>query len=443
MTEGDEGTDVFLVLDGVVRVEKDGDRLAEYGPGAILGERSGLEKGRRNSTLVTVTSCRVALVPHAVLDREQLEQLAKSHGARPNRCDDHEGCGSGGAVGTRKRSRRPRDRHRWRWQHRHRAVGVDRPAASIACSPERPPCQLSESEAAAVTAGYHPPSAVGAPPHHRSTVRYGQGERSDDKSTGGTRVGPLGGWGPARAALRVRTSTGRRYAPMAAVGVAAFGAFLAFMDSTVVNVAFPNIQAAFPHTTVSSLSWVLNAYNVVFAGLLVLSGRFADLLGRRRMFKLGLVLFIVASALCAVSTSVGMLIALRAVQAVGAAMLVPASLGIVVHASSPERRTHALSLWAAAAALAAGIGPPIGGALVDLYNWRLVFLINVPLGLLAWFLARRMVIESRAPGSRVMPDLRGALLLSLALGSVTLGIVQGGTWGWGARPRSPPSSSPQ
>lgn len=234
------------------------------------------------------------------------------------------------------------------------------------------------------------------------------------------------------AALRVGALTGRRYVPMAAVGVAAFGAFLAFMDSTVVNVAFPNIRAAFPHTSVSTLSWVLNAYNVVFAGLLVLSGRFADLLGRRRLFKVGLAVFVVTSALCAASTSIGMLIALRALQAVGAAMLVPASLGIVVHASSAERRTQSLSVWAAAAALAAGLGPPIGGALVDLYNWRLVFLINVPLGLVAWFLSRRMVMESRAPGSRVMPDLRGALLLSVSLGSATLGIVQGGTWGWGS-----------
>lgn len=222
----------------------------------------------------------------------------------------------------------------------------------------------------------------------------------------------------------------RPYAPMGAIVVAAFGAFLAFMDSTVVNVAFPNIQSSFPHATVSTLSWVLNAYNVVFAGLLVLSGRFADLLGRRRMFKLGLLLFTVASALCAASPSVGMLIGLRAIQAIGAAMLVPASLGIVVHASSTEHRTHALSIWAAAAALAAGLGPPIGGALVDLYNWRLVFLINVPLGLLAWYLARHMVVESRAPGSRSMPDLRGALLLSLSIGALTLGIVQGGTWGW-------------
>ncbi len=226
------------------------------------------------------------------------------------------------------------------------------------------------------------------------------------------------------------TGAVRRYVPMAAVVVAAAGAFLAFLDSTVVNVAFPSIQAAFPHTSVTSLSWVLNAYNVVFAGLLVLSGRFADLLGRRRLFNLGLTIFTVMSALCALSTSVGMLIVFRALQAVGAAMLVPASLGIVVHASTAERRNQALSLWAAAAALAAGIGPPIGGALVDLYNWRLVFLINVPLGLIAFLLTRRMVVESRAPGSRIMPDLRGALLLSLGLGAVALGIVQGGNWGW-------------
>ena len=229
-----------------------------------------------------------------------------------------------------------------------------------------------------------------------------------------------------------RTARRRRYAPTAAVVVAAFGAFLAFLDSTVVNVAFPDIQAAFPHATVGTLSWVLNAYNVVFAGLLVLSGRFADLLGRRRLFKMGLVLFTVMSVLCAVSTSIEMLIVFRVFQGAGAAMLVPASLGIVVHASPLERRNRSLSLWAASAALAAGLGPPIGGALVDAYNWRMVFLINLPLGVLAWFLARRMVIESRAPGRRIMPDLRGALVLSIAVGALTLGIVQGGSWGWGS-----------
>ena len=230
------------------------------------------------------------------------------------------------------------------------------------------------------------------------------------------------------------TARRRRYAPTTAVVVAAFGAFLAFLDSTVVNVAFPDIQAAFPHASVGTLSWVLNAYNVAFAGLLVLSGRFADLLGRRRLFKMGLVLFTLMSALCAVSTSVEMLIVFRVLQGAGAAMLVPASLGIVVHASPLERRSRSLSLWAASAALASGLGPPIGGALVDAYNWRMVFLINLPLGIIAWFLARRMVIESRAPGRRIMPDLRGALVLSLAIAALTLGIVQGGSWGWSSAP---------
>src|SRR5579863_5407498 len=109
------------------------------------------------------------------------------------------------------------------------------------------------------------------------------------------------------ASPRLDVGRGRSYAPGAAIGVAAFGAFLAFMDSTVVNVAFPNIQAAFPHASVSTLSWVLNAYNVVFAGLLVLAGRFADLLGRRRLFKLGLLIFIGASCLCALANSVELL----------------------------------------------------------------------------------------------------------------------------------------
>lgn len=222
----------------------------------------------------------------------------------------------------------------------------------------------------------------------------------------------------------------RRYAPMGAVVAASFGAFLALMDSTVVNVAFPSIQSAFPHASVGTLSWVLNSYNVVLAGLLVLAGRFADLLGRRRLFRAGLVVFTITSGLCAASSTVGVLIALRVLQAAGAAMLVPASLGIVIHAAPVERRSHALSMWAAAGALAAGLGPPIGGALVDLYNWRLVFLINVPLGAVAWFMARRMVIESRAPGRRILPDLRGALLLSLGLGSLTFAIVEGGSWGW-------------
>ncbi len=212
--------------------------------------------------------------------------------------------------------------------------------------------------------------------------------------------------------------------------VAAFGAFLAFLDSTIVNVAFPDIQRSFPDSSISSLSWVLNAYNIVFAAFLVAAGRLADLLGRRRMFVTGVVLFTVASVACAAASTVGQLIGFRVVQGLGAALLVPASLALVVQGFSPARRAHGIALWGAAAAIAAGLGPPIGGALVSASSWRLAFLVNLPLGVIAVVVARRALVESRSPGRRRMPDLRGATLLAVSLGLVTLAVIQGGDWGW-------------
>jgi EmrB/QacA subfamily drug resistance transporter len=228
----------------------------------------------------------------------------------------------------------------------------------------------------------------------------------------------------------IRQDRRQEVAPAVVLVVASFGAFLAFLDSTIVNVAFPSIQSSFAGTPLSSLSWVLNAYNIVFAAFLVAAGRVADLIGRRRMFVLGVLLFTVASAGCAAAGSVDALITYRAFQALGAALLVPASLAAVVEAFPPERRAHGIGLWGAAAALAAGLGPPIGGALVDADSWRLAFLVNVPLGLVAVVVARRTLVESRAVGSRSMPDVRGAGLLALALATVTLGVVKGGDWGW-------------
>lgn len=228
----------------------------------------------------------------------------------------------------------------------------------------------------------------------------------------------------------VPARTRRQPAAGAVLAVAAFGAFMAFVDATVVNVAFPSIAASFPGSSIGNLSWVLNAYNIVFAGLLVVCGRFADLLGRRRVFAAGLVVFTVTSAACAAANSLDLLIAFRVLQGVGAALLVPSSLAIVVHSATPEHRAHSVSLWGAAAALAAGLGPPLGGALVDVWNWRLTFLVNVPLGVVGWWLSRRTLVESRAPGRRILPDMWGALALSVALGALTLGIVQGKSWGW-------------
>src|SRR6478672_6484997 len=149
--------------------------------------------------------------------------------------------------------------------------------------------------------------------------------------------------------------------------VACFGAFLAFLDATIVNVAFPSIRASFPGESIGSLSWVLNAYNIV-------CGRLTDLLGRRRAFLGGIALFTVASALCGAAPTLDLLIAARVVQALGAAMLVPASLALVVEAFPGPKRSHAIGLWGATAAVAAGLGPPTGGALVELGGWRWAFL---------------------------------------------------------------------
>jgi EmrB/QacA subfamily drug resistance transporter len=214
------------------------------------------------------------------------------------------------------------------------------------------------------------------------------------------------------------------------LAVASFGAFLAFLDATIVNVAFPSIRTSFPDASISNLSWILNAYNIVFAAFLVPFGRMSDLVGRRRAFVWGVLLFTLASVACALAPSVGLLVAARVVQALGAAMLVPASLALVVAAFPAERRTHAVGLWGASAALASGLGPPIGGVLVELGDWRWAFLVNLPFGIAAWVLARRALVESRAPGRRSLPDLGGAALFALALGLLTLGIVQGQDWGW-------------
>src|SRR6478609_350140 len=180
--------------------------------------------------------------------------------------------------------------------------------------------------------------------------------------------------------------------------VAAFGAFLAFLDATVVNVAFPDIRESFPESTVGSLSWVLNAYNIVFAAFLIVCGRLTDLLGRRRAFLGGIALFTVASALCGAAPTLDLLIAARVVQALGAAMLVPASLALVVEAFPGPKRSHAIGLWGATAAVAAGLGPPTGGALVELGGWRWAFLVNIPFGLAALLAGRSQLVESRAPG---------------------------------------------
>ena len=156
---------------------------------------------------------------------------------------------------------------------------------------------------------------------------------------------------PVRDVVRRRTVK-----PSAVLLVACAGAALAFIDATIVNVAFPDIRASFPGASLSGISWVLNAYNIVFAAFLLPAGRIADLLGRKRLFEWGIWVFALASILCAAAPSVGLLVAARVLQALGAAILVPASLALVLQAAPGPQRTHGVALWSASAALAAGSG---------------------------------------------------------------------------------------
>ena len=222
----------------------------------------------------------------------------------------------------------------------------------------------------------------------------------------------------------------RRPSPQIVLAIASLGAAVAFVDATIVNIAFPDIARSFPGTSISTLSWVLNAYNIVFAAFLMAAARIADLLGRRRVFIFGLGLFTVGSLSCAIAPSAGVLIAFRVVQALGAAFLVPSALALVLNAFSPAHRSHGVALLSAVGAAAAGLGPSLGGLLVAAANWRLVFLVNVPIGVAAALLARRRLVESRAPGRRRTPDLPGTLLFAIAIAALVFGIVKGQEWGW-------------
>ena len=218
-----------------------------------------------------------------------------------------------------------------------------------------------------------------------------------------------------------------------AIAIACAGAFVAFLDTTIVNIAFPDISASFSGSGRDALSWVLDGYFVVIAALLVPAGGLADRFGHRRIFLLGIAGFTAASLLCAAAPSLALLIAFRVVQGVAAAMIAPASLAIVLDSFPAEKRSTGVGLWGAAAAAAAATGPTLGGALVELSDWRLVFLVNLPLGIAVLLTGRRYLPRPRIVDSR-LPDLPGAAMLALGLAAITLAIVEGNDWGWAAPP---------
>ena len=206
-------------------------------------------------------------------------------------------------------------------------------------------------------------------------------------------------------------------------------AFMASLDVFIVNVAFDDIGADFTGATLSQMSWILNAYAILYAALLVPAGRIVDRYGRKGGFLLGLAIFTAASAACAAAQGVWWLVAFRALQALGAAILTPASLGLVVATLPPERRARSVRIWAATGALAAAFGPAVGGLLVEA-SWRWVFLVNVPVGVAAIVAGAIVLSRPQNVSASGFPDALGALLLVVSVGALTLGLVQGSEWGW-------------
>ena len=206
-------------------------------------------------------------------------------------------------------------------------------------------------------------------------------------------------------------------------------AFMGSLDLFIVNVGLRAIGSDVGIDSLASLSWVLNAYAIVFAALLVPAGRLADRYGNRAGFMAGVALFTLSSIGCASSSDLWFIVAFRCLQAAGAAALTPTSLGLILTAIPAEHRAHSIRLWAVSGSLGAAAGPALGGLLVQV-SWRTIFLLNVPIGIAALVGAALLAPATRHGKDTRTPDLLGGLLLIAANGSVALGLVQGPGWGW-------------
>ncbi|GGT13198.1 MFS transporter [Streptomyces atratus] len=201
------------------------------------------------------------------------------------------------------------------------------------------------------------------------------------------------------------------------------------LDNTVLNVALPSMQKEL-HATVAGMQWTIDAYTLVLASLLMLAGSTADRIGRRKIFKIGLVLFTLGSVLCSLAPNLESLVAFRMVQAVGGSMLNPVAMSIITNTfTDPRERARAIGVWGGVVGISMAAGPVVGGLLVDSVGWRSIFWINLPVGLVALLLTWRYVPESRAPKPR-RPDPVGQLLVVGLLGSLTYAIIEAPSAGW-------------
>ncbi|TDB82966.1 DHA2 family efflux MFS transporter permease subunit [Actinomadura sp. KC216] len=210
---------------------------------------------------------------------------------------------------------------------------------------------------------------------------------------------------------------------LAVLAICCMSLFIINLDNTILNVALPTLHEEFGGS-LSGLQWTIDAYLIVLASLLILSGSTADRLGRRRVFHTGLALFVTGSVLCSLAPSLGWLIAARVVQAIGGSMLNPVAMSIITNVfTEPRERARAIGVWAGTAGLSMALGPLVGGLLVDSVGWRAIFWLNAPIGLAAFTLTALFVPESRAARPR-RPDPLGQLLLITFLGTLTFAIIE-------------------
>ncbi|HEX5191576.1 MAG TPA: MFS transporter [Solirubrobacteraceae bacterium] len=224
----------------------------------------------------------------------------------------------------------------------------------------------------------------------------------------------------------------RRVSPWLVLVIACLAQFMVVLDITVVNIALPSVQRGL-HFSSANLQWVVNGYTLIFGGFLLLGGRAADLLGRKRLFVAGVVLFSAASLLNGLAQSSGMLIVGRGLQGLGGALVSPAALAIITTTfTDASERTKALGIWSAIAASGSAVGLLLGGALTDLASWRWVFFVNVPVGIVTVLLALRYIAESRLENVRRSYDLGGAVTVTGGLVVIVYAIVKAQSFGWGS-----------
>jgi EmrB/QacA subfamily drug resistance transporter len=213
------------------------------------------------------------------------------------------------------------------------------------------------------------------------------------------------------------------------LGAMCFALFMVMLDNTVVNVALPSIQRDL-HAQISELEWVINGYTLTFAVLIATGGRLGDIFGRRLMFLMGVIIFALTSATAGLAQDTTMLIASRAVQGIGAALMMPATLSIITHAFPASERGKAIGTWAGVSALALSIGPVVGGFLTEYVSWRAIFFINLPVAVGAVAATLFAVRESRDDSVDRTVDYPGVVALTAGLTSIVLALIEGNKWGW-------------